>query len=60
MALLVIVGGGIGGLAVALEAAGGAWSRARGNEVLVLRQPDASTPHAEALRGHAWWQSGLH
>ena len=60
MALLVIVGGGIGGLAAALEAASGSWSKARGNEIIVLREPDDPAPRSEALRAHHWWHSGLH
>lgn len=60
MALLVIVGGGLGGLAVAIEAASGVWNRARGNDVLVLREPDVPLPRSEALRAPSWWHSGLH
>lgn len=60
MALLVIVGGGLGGLAVAVEAASNLWSRSRGNDVLVLREPDSRLPRSEALRAPSWWHSGLH
>ncbi len=60
MALLVIVGGGLGGLAVAIEAASSLWHRARGNEVIVLREPDTPLPRCEALRAPSWWHSGLH
>lgn len=60
MALLVIVGGGLGGLSAAIEAASSLWSRARGNDVLVLRASDTPLPRSEALRAPSWWHSGLH
>ncbi len=60
MALLVIVGGGVGGVAAALAAATAGWNRARGNEIVLLREPDEPLPRSEALTSLAWWHSGLH